>query len=803
MPAPDHSDNPTLPTLHGGTAVSSVNPGARVDRYVLLWELGRGGMGTVWAAFDPRLDRKVALKLLLPGLSREDGTASTAQARLLREAQALARVTHPHTVTVFDVGTAGGQVFLAMEHLAGQTLKAWSKEQPRDWREVVRVMSQAARGLMAVHAAGLVHRDFKPGNVIITTDGTAKVLDFGLARAVKGLEPREAAAPVEPEPHVNEDAITALGAICGTPGYLAPELLEGKPSSPASDQFAFGVTLSMSLYGQRPLGRSMSAASVRADLAQLAKRPPPGSDVPNWLHAVILRSLAEQPEARFASIGALLAEVERHTQRWSLARAWPVLAALVLVLGAVGAWAPWRRPPCPSERELLSQALPPDWRRALEARPGGRPSAHFLEQVDRTVATWAHDSLQVCLDVHRGPPSVSALQRRDCLDRRGIALSATLEVLGHADGAPGQLLDQVFEGTLERMSCDTPGQVARGNSDDVPPGLQAKARGLRTLLVRASALALSGQSEAAQTLSTRAATEAADAGLQGFQAEALHVMASVELARGWQEPALQHAEQSMNLALAAGTDAQAIVSASQLALAMSYRADQLPMAKALVRTAAALSSRQGSPDDLESPLNYARMAIALADGNLDEGLRVAQRRLELALSLHGEDSLAAQDAHDALGVAWWSLGNVRQATEETAAGIATAERTGRDMDPGLMSNYLNLAVGLRHTGRAADARRALEKGAGHRRDAGHPRPPGGRRDARRAGRPAQGRRAGPGPEPGAGRGGLLRRPSTVLVAGLERALAGLGAHGAGAGSRSVGAVPARRSGAGAVARWQR
>ena len=159
---------------------SSLGPGSLVGRYVVVSELGKGGMGAVYAAYDPQLDRKVAIKVLLPAGQGLDPTE--AALRLQREAQALARVAHPNTVAVYDVGTWEGRVFIAMEQVDGQTLRAWLRERPRPWNQVVRVLRDAGAGLEAVHAAGLVHRDFKPANVLVTAEREVKVLDFGLAR---------------------------------------------------------------------------------------------------------------------------------------------------------------------------------------------------------------------------------------------------------------------------------------------------------------------------------------------------------------------------------------------------------------------------------------------------------------------------------------------------------------------------------------------------------------------------------------------------------------------------------------------
>ncbi len=232
--------------------------GTLVGRYVVLDVLGEGGMGVVYRAFDPELDRMVAVKLLQakPGGSQ---SAAGGQAWLLREAQALARLSHPNVVAVHDVGSLpGDQVFVAMELVAGKTLREWLKT-PRSWRDVMPIMLEAGAGLVAAHHAHLIHRDFKPDNVIVGEDGRARVMDFGLAR----LRPDDA----EPTPASRSSdlqiesrspltaELTIAGTVVGTPAYMAPELYRGEGAGARSDQFAFGVALYEALFRARPYKR--------------------------------------------------------------------------------------------------------------------------------------------------------------------------------------------------------------------------------------------------------------------------------------------------------------------------------------------------------------------------------------------------------------------------------------------------------------------------------------------------------------------------------------------------------------------
>jgi serine/threonine protein kinase len=235
--------------------------GTQVGRYVLLDAVGSGGMGVVYAAYDPELDRKVAIKLLrFDRLGSEAGERD--RLRLQREAQAIARLSHPNVVHVYDVGTFGDQVFVAMEFVAGRTLRQWAEEEPRPWREVVDRFALAGRGLAAAHAAGLIHRDFKPDNVLLGDDGRVRVVDFGLARPA-GQQPAPEGERT-PSGGTLAHPLTEWGVVVGTPAYMAPEQLRGEASDERSDQLSFCVSLYETLYGERPFPGGSSSPGHRS-----------------------------------------------------------------------------------------------------------------------------------------------------------------------------------------------------------------------------------------------------------------------------------------------------------------------------------------------------------------------------------------------------------------------------------------------------------------------------------------------------------------------------------------------------------
>ncbi len=279
-----------------------------IGRYVVLERLGAGAMGVVFAAYDPELDRRVALKLLH---ARSRGPAQ--QSQLWREAQSLAKVTHPCVVAVHDVGVHEEQVFLAMEYIAGETLRAHRARTNSTLAERIELLTRAGEGLMAAHTAGLVHRDFKPDNVMIASDGRVKVMDFGLARASEGMDSRSEPALL-PDADLRSSRAklaqsqdeTHAGALVGTPAYMAPEQHAGLAADARSDQFAFAVTAYEMLYGVRPFsGSSLSALSLAITEGKVDE-PPRQHNVPSWMRKVLLRGLAVDPSQRWPDVAAML-----------------------------------------------------------------------------------------------------------------------------------------------------------------------------------------------------------------------------------------------------------------------------------------------------------------------------------------------------------------------------------------------------------------------------------------------------------------------------------------------------------------
>ncbi len=456
-----------------GSVAGHPPTGARIDRYVVERPLGAGGMGTVSLADDPELKRKVCLKLLRPELLDPLHTPAT-RARLLREAQAMAQISHPNVVAVFDIGTHEGQVFIAMEYIDGSDLAVWLSRGRHRPGAVIDVFRAAGRGLAAAHAAGLVHRDFKPQNVMIGTDGSVKVTDFGLARAQPA--PREAAgssdeatregettgetgtsgkagtsgepcSATRPEARGPFDGLlgsplTRTGAMLGTPAYMAPEQIAGGPVDARCDQFAFAVALYEGLFGVRPFPGS-TVAEIHAAASAARMRPIPArTGVPRRVRAAIERGLSADPARRFPGMDAMLSELSLRTSRRA---ALAVAAALVVVAGAGAALVRSSESDaalCDGGAGLVGSVWGEGARRrvseafaATGIKSAAATSARLGRKLDDYAATWASAHREACVATRvRGEQTEEMMAlRMACLERRRAELAATVEILEHAD----------------------------------------------------------------------------------------------------------------------------------------------------------------------------------------------------------------------------------------------------------------------------------------------------------------------------------------------------------------------------------
>jgi tetratricopeptide (TPR) repeat protein/tRNA A-37 threonylcarbamoyl transferase component Bud32 len=437
-------------------------------RYRLLNRLGEGGMGVVYAAYDDHLERKVALKLIRPSRL----TSAEARERTLREARALARLSHPNVVHVYEVGELEGQLFVAMEFLAGPTLRTWHKGQVRAWRDSLRLLCQAGEGLAAAHAEGIVHRDFKPQNAMLGADGRVRVLDFGIARLGEAeAEAAAAAATARPPLDAPERGLTMTGTVLGTPAYMAPEQFRGEVASERSDQFSFCVALYEALYGQRPFREDSVTTLIEALAAGRVLARPRDSGVPQRIHTVLLRGLAVDPAARWSSMRELLAALERDPG----IRLRRTLAALTLVAVTGTASYTLARPTdaavevCPDARAELDAV----WgagrasavREAVRASHGDDVLAIVEPELEQYAAQWTAMRNDTCLAHAEGRQSTRVFDMRTaCLDQRLASLDALVEIL-----------ENTGQGRFADIAKATSALPGLGRCGDIPALLAAVA----------------------------------------------------------------------------------------------------------------------------------------------------------------------------------------------------------------------------------------------------------------------------------------------------------------------------------------
>ena len=397
-------------------------------RYELEQQLGQGGTGVVFRAIDPELDREVAIKVVRPEVTQGGHETSEALgSRLRRESRALASLSHPNVVAVYDVLTDQGPIHIVMELVRGPTLRQWVRDERRPWAELWPVFREAGEGLHAAHEAGLVHRDFKPANVLLGADGRVRVLDFGLARPPATVDDARItdSHPSLPIPsRDSSDSVTRTGLVIGTPAYMAPEQMTGAPVDARADQFAFCVSLYEALWDQRPFeGRTLEHR--RRAIAQGPHIPSSGA--PARVREAIARGLAAHPEDRFADMRALLSTLD------SAGKARPGRAVLALGAGAalaVTAAFNLSERPC-DEASALHESLSAAQSSAASAFAGtdhpfaAREWTTTRQRLSEYADGWAAARRHAC---QQRAPALTA-----CLEDSQRRFDALLEVLGEAD----------------------------------------------------------------------------------------------------------------------------------------------------------------------------------------------------------------------------------------------------------------------------------------------------------------------------------------------------------------------------------
>jgi serine/threonine protein kinase len=569
-PQPAGSSADTVSLTDARVQRPRLERGVCIGRYVVLRWIGEGGMGVVYKAYDPELERAVALKLLHAMGEGTSASATEHRDRLFREAKALARLSHPNVLAIHDVGTFGADVFLATEFVEGPTLSAWLVEKKRSRAEVLRVLLDAGEGLAAAHRAGLVHRDFKPANVMVSTDGRVRVLDFGLARAEPGEAPGElpdellapftgpATIPPPPPAESSELAppssrrpesappglldltITEVGQVVGTPAFMSPEQHRLWAVDPRSDQYSFCVTAYQALYGQLPFEGRGAIYTVNL-MEGRVRSAPAGSDVPRWIRLILLRGLSVDPGARFASLDELLAALRSDPmaarRRWLAVAAAGAMALLVGSGLALRRAPPAAEPPCRGAERKLAGVWDDERRRAVHAAFGATALAGAEDAFARTAAAlddyarrWVAMHVDACEATQvRGEQSAEMLDLRvECLGDDLEELRAQVDVLARADATTVSKSAQAVRALPRLAACSDAAALRAPIRPPSDEPTRARVEALRGGLARAKAQQRAGRYASALDISRSSSDEATALGYRPVEAEALYLLADVQ-----------------------------------------------------------------------------------------------------------------------------------------------------------------------------------------------------------------------------------------------------------------------------------
>jgi tetratricopeptide (TPR) repeat protein len=692
-------------------------PGDRIGRFEIARVLGQGGMGVVYAAHDPRLRREVALKVLRAGPADRGH-----HARVMREARALARLSHPHVVPIFDVGLDRGTLWVAMELVRGPTLSAWLATRPA-WPKIVDAFVQAGRGLAAAHAAGLVHRDFKPGNAMLAPDGRVVVLDFGLAWAPgveggradatassstsgDGSSARRASSARDPLAYTLTDA----GTVVGTLPYMAPEQHACSDVDARADQYALCVSLYEGLAGKRPFGGQ--PADMIAAKRSGPPAPPKTSPAPARLWRVIARGLHPDPQRRFADVQALVRALERTVQSRPRPAVW-ILGVAAIGLSAV-TWAIPADVPCAAEARIDAMWNAP--RRvalsdAFVARGAQATWSTVEPLLEERFAEYRELARTTCDAVPRHAAAIEAPD--DCLDRGVSAAGVALDLLAAPDRGTISAAPRLVRALPRVRDCElrAPESAAR---DPVLQGQLERARALQQVGRMQEAAALAEQGIArARTRDDAAGTAAARLLLGGCQMEL-----------GTWDDAQASLETAHHEAVAAGDDRVATTSAIKLAHLAAYRV-QPDAGDTWLREAEASLLRMGDSGGMErAQLELARGDLQATGGRFDDARASYEAALEGAIAHGGEDQLVVSVILTAIGTAHARAGRPRDALGVYERALVIEERLVGARDAGRTSIREMMAAAYYELGRTDEALAAFRSALAAHEEAEGPEHPG-------------------------------------------------------------------------------
>lgn len=664
-------------------------------------------MGVVYRAYDPKLSREVALKVLIG--DRIDTRGTEASTRLVREAQAMARLSHPNVLPVFDVEDTGRELFLTMEYVPGQDLRAWLVQAKRAWPEVIAVFRAAGAGLAAAHASGLVHRDFKPANVLLDArDGRVRVTDFGLARAMSGAVSvpsvsDDAFAPTDTD--VLDSDLTADGTMLGTPAYMAPELLDGLRADAISDQYSFCVALFEALYGHRP---RTAAWRVVTQGTGTSVEIPAGSDVPAWIGRVIERGLAIDRTARFGDMNDLLSALSRdprQRRRRVVIGGAIVAASIASVAGLVS---PSDR--CPRDVALIDDVWSKGKQMAIrqefgEYGDGAAAWDRLAGHVDDYARAWFDQRVDACRAVQvRRDQSPRLFDRRmACLDRRWIALERTIDVIAEDPAAVRHKAAEMVANLPRVASC---GDREYLEAQVTPPEDAAVVEAVvhaRGELARVDALATAGRLDEATTVVDDLIARTDDWHYGPLSAELLRQRGELERLGGDKNRAAELLADAYFVALQHSHYEEALASATGLVFVHASLLRQPEVALQWARHGRALVAKAGHDPAAEAALDE-RIGLAHAmAGRLDEAERELWRALERRERALGPDHVLLGNSHLNIGWLLGQRGEIDECAAETEAALWIWEASLGADNPRLLPVVTNLLAELTELGRHEDA----------------------------------------------------------------------------------------------------
>jgi eukaryotic-like serine/threonine-protein kinase len=679
-------------------APNPVPSGLRLGRYLVIDEVGRGGMGQVLRAYDPKLQREVALKRV--ATSELDDHA---QARLVAEARAMARLNHPNVVGVYDVEVeaSDGEVVLVMEYVPGMTLGAWLEESSRTWREIMDAFVAAGRGLAAAHAEGLLHRDFKLANVLVGADGRVRVSDFGLARETAA---KSSSISVDRPEDASEqgdsmaEGLTRAGHVVGTPRYMAPEQHEGHPLDERVDQYAFCVGLWRALTDTWPFeGRGQALIREKRE-----KRPawPSTTVVPRHVIAALRRGLAPRPSDRWSSLEALLEELDRSPSKRGVRVAW--VGALLLTAGVAWGWerlhAAQLRAACISEGARIREAWDDQRADSIERAFGATGISYAAEtwsraraRLDEFAQQWSTIRADVCEAEANRRERVDAARR--CLDEQRGRFEALVEQLEHPDSTVVQRAGPA-SGALSRP--DRCLEERRGEDDfELPsdPEVRKRVVDLRGRLSQASAARMLGRYEEALGHADAVLADAAALGWASLSTEARVERGSSLVALGRYEDARESLEEAFFEAGAAARDELALGVGTQLVFVVGHHLARHEDGLHWARLTQTLIDRLGASEEAAAAGLLNNLAyVHLDKGEYAQAIELLQRALEIWEQELGADHPDISGVLNNLANAHYHLGEHATAVELHERALAIREEVLGSGHPDVATSLNNLCA---------------------------------------------------------------------------------------------------------------